>query len=56
MRWFVGRCGECDEISEFGVDADNPVFCSECRSVDSMEVIEDDSEPGEVLEFRRRGE
>jgi hypothetical protein len=35
-------CTECGETSDVLCDGDNPHFCPECRSVDTMTEIEEE--------------
>lgn len=36
-----GMCTECDQDVEVVIDSDLPIFCPECRSIDSVELDED---------------
>jgi len=36
MKTEIGTCTECGETVEYAISADNPHFCTNCRSVDTI--------------------
>jgi len=42
MSYKLMTCTECNESSEVYCDGDNPHFCPECRSVDTMGEFEEE--------------
>lgn len=40
--YLIMKCKECDSINEIHCDGDNPMFCPDCRSCDTLTDADDE--------------